>query len=106
MKDTPVSLGSYTHAAFSCKLKRGRRRAVLTYPCPLGVRLRLFGSGVDAPGGPAHGDSPLGFRSPLLSQLVPREAISLHFGGSRNRPADLHKPEPKTSAYHMLRGVE
>lgn len=29
-----------------------------------------------------------------VSQLAPREARSLHLGGSRNRPADRHKPEP------------
>ncbi len=85
-------------AALLPYIDRGNWQAVLIRIIPqFNPTLRLFSSDVGASGGPAHGDSPLGFRLPVFLQLVADSLPStLHIAGADfDRPADLHKPMPQ-----------
>lgn len=104
MKDTPASLGSYSHAAFNRILKSEGLRAVLNSPIPFRGLLRLFNQMFAPSGRPALGDSPLGYRPQFPSQLV---AVSLPatlhlFGANFDGSADRHKSVPQWN-YIMLR---
>jgi hypothetical protein len=61
-KEIPWALNGAFPIGYTLKLRLLRTVLLLSCPHPLGQRLRLFTLGRLIPGGPAHGDSPLGFR--------------------------------------------
>ena len=85
-------------------LERGNTASGSDFPHPnLGVVSGSLAPVLPTPGGPAHGDSPLGYRSPEFLQLVRLNAGNLHVSDVSDWSVDRHKPaSSKTVAYHML----